>query len=668
MAAVEPILPKPGQHNVLITSALPYVNNVPHLGNVTGSVLPADVFARYNRARGFPTLYICGSDEYGTATETKALEEGVTPEQLCAKYHDIHKGIYDWFKIKFDIFGKTPTAQQTKIVQQIFRRLWENGYIEEKETTQPYCPDKDHRKFLADRFVEGECSICGDPGARGDQCDKCGNLLDPFEPDVKENGDQEQDVEAKATGWLINPRCKLHASATPEKRQTKHLYLRLDALKDKIVPWFEKVSKENEWSHNTTSIVQSWIDKGLKPRAITRDIEWGVPIPTGIEGLDEEEYKHKVFYVWFDACIGYVSITANYTDGDNLAGTLWEQWWKDPENVSLYQFMGKDNVPFHSIIFPASQLGDGTTWTKVHRISATEYLNYEGGKFSKSKGIGVFGSSARETGIDADIWRFYLISRRPETNDTEFKWDDFVSTNNNELLKNLGNLVARVIKFTQAKMGGEVPKYSEAPFLAEHEKEVNEHLKSYITFMDATKMRQSVVDFMQISSLGNKLLQDNKLDNRLFTEEPDRCAAVINIALNHIHLLASLLAPFMPSTSESIFEQLGVEPTPHITDKWVTDALKPGHKIGQSKLLFSVIPATKIEEWREAFGGEEARKQKALEAEKAAAKKAAKEKEKEKKKLKKEAAAKAAAEAANATASALEKKLTIDDDGQKNLP
>jgi methionyl-tRNA synthetase len=503
--------------------------------------------------------------------------------------------------------------------------------------------------------------------------------LDPLEPDAKEGGEEgeEQDVEARATGWLINPRCKLDG-ATPEKRQTKHLYLRLDALKDKIVPWFEKVSKENDWSLNTTSIVQSWIDRGLKPRAITRDIKWGVPIPTGIEGLDEEAYKNKVFYVWFDACIGYISITANYTDGDNLEGKKWEQWWKQPEQVSLFQFMGKDNVPFHSIIFPGSQLGSGTTWTQVHKISATEYLNYEGGKFSKSKGVGVFGTSAKDTGVGPDIWRFYLLSRRPESSDTEFKWDEFVSTNNNELLKNLGNLVARVTKFCIAKMDGVVPSYSEEAakaVLTEHENQVNTYLTSYTTFMDATKMRPALSDIMHISSLGNKLLQDNKLDNRLFTEEPDRCAAVINIALNHIHLLASILSPFMPSTSKSIFEQLGAQPEARIPDKWVTDALKPGHKLGESKLLFSLIPPTKIEEWREAFGGEEVRRQKALEAEKLAAKKLAKEKEKEKKRLKKEAAAKEAAakkaaavagdEAASATATQLEKKLALDD-GQKN--
>ncbi|GAD92485.1 methionyl-tRNA synthetase [Paecilomyces variotii No. 5] len=663
MANSSPILPVEGKRNILITSALPYVNNVPHLGNVVGSVLPADTFARFCKARGFQTLFICGSDEYGTATETKALEEGVEPAELCAKYHAIHKGIYDWFRINFDIFGRTPTPQQTQIVQDVFRGLWKNGYIEEQETTQPFCPVPTHSKFLADRFVEGECSICHDLGARGDQCDKCGNLLDPLEPESTEDAqakasgqNQEEDVVTKATGWLINPRCKLDG-ATPEKRNTKHLYLRLDALRDQIVSWFEKASKEGEWSANCIAITQSWIDKGLKPRGITRDLRWGVPIPTDVEGLDEEEYKNKVFYVWFDACIGYMSITKNYTDGDDLSGTNWEKWWKNPEQVSLYQFMGKDNVPFHTIIFPGSQLGTGEKWTQVHKLSATEYLNYEGGKFSKSKGVGVFGTNAKDTGIDPDIWRFYLLSRRPETNDSEFKWDEFISANNDHLLKNVGNLVQRVVKFTQAKMEGKVPdftKYSD-DVLKEHKKQVNAYLKEYLEHMEAMKQRQGLSDVLHISALGNKLLQDNKLDNRLFTEEPDRCAAVIGLALNHLHLLASILSPFMPGTSESIFQQIGVTPEPLIPDTWEVDILKPGHAIGQPKLLFSQIPASKIEEWRLAYGGEELKKLKALEAEKAAAKKAAKEREKEKKRLKKQAAAAAAA------AAELEAKLNIDE-------
>ncbi|KAL2181494.1 tRNA synthetases class I (M)-domain-containing protein [Thermothelomyces heterothallicus CBS 202.75] len=644
----EPILPQSGKENILITSALPYVNNVPHLGNIIGSVLSADVFARFCRARGLPTIYVCGSDEYGTATETKALSEGVDPATLCAKYHAIHKDIYDWFRIDFDVFGRTPTDEHTAIVQDIFSRLWKNGFIEERETTQAYCPT--HSSFLADRYVEGECSICHDKGARGDQCDACGNLLDPLEPDRDASGNQE----TKATGWLINPRCKLDGTA-PERRKTKHLYLRLDALQPDLEKWLKAVEKG--WSANCVSITHSWLDQGLKPRGITRDLKWGVPIPAGLEGLSDEDYAKKVFYVWFDACIGYPSITKTYTDAGNLEGKNWEKWWKNPDEVSLYQFMGKDNVPFHTIIFPASQIGTGENWTKLKTLSTAEYLNYEGGKFSKSKGVGVFGNNARETGIDPDIWRYYLLSRRPETSDSEFKWEEFVDANNNDLLKNLGNLCQRVVKFCQAKLEGVVPEYdlSKFPALLQHKQEVNKLLQDYVTDLKAVKLRAGLATVMSISALGNKLLQDNKLSNQLIAEEPDRCRAVIGLALNHLHLLAQVLSPYMPEKAQSILRQLGIKGSDgaavpaRIPDTWEADALKPGHAIGTPELLFSNIPAAKIEEWREAFGGEELRKQKQIEAEKAAARKAAREKEKEKKKLKKAAQAAQAAAAQGET-------------------
>ncbi|KAL2188539.1 methionyl-tRNA synthetase [Thermothelomyces heterothallicus CBS 203.75] len=644
----EPILPQSGNENILITSALPYVNNVPHLGNIIGSVLSADVFARFCRARGLPTIYVCGSDEYGTATETKALSEGVDPATLCAKYHAIHKDIYDWFRIDFDVFGRTPTDEHTAIVQDIFSRLWKNGFIEERETTQAYCPT--HSSFLADRYVEGECSICHDKGARGDQCDACGNLLDPLEPDRDASGNQE----TKATGWLINPRCKLDGTA-PERRKTKHLYLRLDALQPDLEKWLKAVEKG--WSANCVSITHSWLDQGLKPRGITRDLKWGVPIPAGLEGLSDEDYAKKVFYVWFDACIGYPSITKTYTDAGNLEGKNWEKWWKNPDEVSLYQFMGKDNVPFHTIIFPASQIGTGENWTKLKTLSTAEYLNYEGGKFSKSKGVGVFGNNARETGIDPDIWRYYLLSRRPETSDSEFKWEEFVDANNNDLLKNLGNLCQRVVKFCQAKLEGVVPEYdlSKFPALLQHKQEVNKLLQDYVTDLKAVKLRAGLATVMSISALGNKLLQDNKLSNQLIAEEPDRCRAVIGLALNHLHLLAQVLSPYMPEKAQSILRQLGIKGSDgaavpaRIPDTWEADALKPGHAIGTPELLFSNIPAAKIEEWREAFGGEELRKQKQIEAEKAAARKAAREKEKEKKKLKKAAQAAQAAAAQGET-------------------
>jgi methionyl-tRNA synthetase len=399
----------------------------------------------------------------------------------------------------------------------------------------------------------------------------------------------------------------------------------LDSLSDKIVAWFEDASKG--WTLNATTITQSWIDKGLHPRAITRDLSWGVPVPP-VDGLNPEDYAFKVFYVWFDACIGYPSITKCYTDGDNLDGRNWEKWWKNLEEVELYHFLGKDNVSFHSIVFPGSQIGSGDNWTKARHISATEYLNYEGGKFSKSKGVGVFGNNARDTGIDADIWRYYLLSRRPESGtDTEFKWEEFIDVNNNDLLKNIGNLVNRVVKFCHAKMGGVVPTYTVSE---EHQSNVNALLTTYIAHLEAMKLRLGLSTILQISSLGNKFLQDNKLDNRLFTESPELCGNVVGTALSHIYLLANLLSPYMPRTTELIFEQLGVKCVPTIPDTWATDALVAGCALGESKPLFTVIPAAKVEEWQEAYGGSAAKEQRRLEAEKAAAKKAAKKAKKEK--------------------------------------
>ncbi|KAI9900461.1 hypothetical protein N3K66_004723 [Trichothecium roseum] len=639
--AKSPVLPVSGKRNVLITSALPYVNNVPHLGNLIGSVLSADVFARYCRARGYQTLFVCGSDEYGTATETKALEEGVDPPTLCAKYRALHRGIYDWFRLDFDIFDRTPTEHHTSIVQSIFKDLWDNGFIEERESSQPFCAKETHNTFLADRFVEGECSICHDKGARGDQCDACGSSLDPLEPDA----DEASANEAGATGWLLNPRCKVDGS-TPERRRTKHLYLRLNALQEKVAAWFKESSEKGAWSSSALAITQSWLDKGFQPRAITRDLKWGVPIPK-VDGLNEEEYRNKVFYVWFDACIGYPSITKTYTDGDNLEGTNWEKWWRNPEEVSLFQFLGKDNVQFHSCVFPASQIGTGKKWTQVNKISATEYLNYENGKFSKSRGVGVFGNNAKDTGIDPDIWRFYLLSRRPETADSEFKWEEFIDINNNDLLKNVGNLVQRTLKFCAAKMDSTVAASDYTDEVIEaHKKSAREVLASYIEHMEATKMRAAVADIMTYSSLGNKFLQDNKLDGRLLTEEPARCNAVISIALSHIHLLAGLLFPYMPGKSEAILKQLGLpEANPSISETWSFDTLPAGHKIGTPGPLFAIIPAAKAEEWREAYGGEELKRQKAIAAEKAAAKKLKKQQDKDKKKQKKQGAAAAADDA-----------------------
>ncbi|KAK3048222.1 hypothetical protein LTR09_010383 [Extremus antarcticus] len=600
MSENDEILPIPGKQNILITSALPYVNNVPHLGNVIGSVLSADVFSRYSKARGRPTLFVCGTDEYGTATETKAIEEGVTPQELCAKYNKIHKEVYDWFEIAFDKFGRTPTQEQTDIAQDIFTKLYENGYLEERTTKQPYCEEESHQAFLADRFVEGTCPLCQYNDARGDQCDKCGHLLDPFD--------------------LINPRCKLDGSK-PVERDTKHTFILLDKLQEKVTNWSQESFAKGTWSENGVSITNAWLKEGLKPRGITRDLKWG--------------YEKKVMYVWFDACIGYVSITATYTKH-------WEKWWKDPENVKLYQFMGKDNVPFHSVVFPCSQLGTGEKWTMVDTISTTEYLNYEHGKFSKSRGVGVFGTSAKETGIAPDVWRYFLLLRRPEQNDTEFEWDGFIAANNNELVNNFGNFVNRILKFVNSEktynsvipdipsLEGREDSDTISNRRKQHIEEANTILHTYCTQLDAVHLKAGLISARELSSLGNKLLQDHRLDNALFNNDRTLCDTVVNLAVNHVHLLASVIEPYIPATSRSILKQLNASLLT-IPDEWVASSIQPGHTIGKAEHLFKNIKPEKEQEWRELFGGSELKKQKEAEAAKKAARKADKDAKKAKK-------------------------------------
>jgi methionyl-tRNA synthetase len=590
------ILPVKGKKNILITSALPYVNNVPHLGNVIGSVLSADVFSRYCKARGHPTLFICGTDEYGTATETKAIEEGLTPEQLCDKYNPLHKEVYDWFDIAFDKFGRTPTQEQTEITQDIFTKLYKNGYLEERTTEQPYC--EQHNAFLADRFVEGTCPYCGYEDARGDQCDKCGHLLDPIQ--------------------LSNRRCKLDGSE-PVFRKTKHIFILLNKLQGQLTDWAHDVFERGGWSENGINITKKWLNEGLEPRGITRDLKWGTAVP--LPG-----YEDKVMYVWFDACIGYVSITATYTK-------QWEKWWRDPENVKLYQFMGKDNVPFHSVVFPCSQLGTGDKWTMVNTISTTEYLQYEHGKFSKSRGIGVFGTSAKETGIAPDVWRYFLLLRRPETGDTEFEWKGFIDANNNELVANFGNFVNRILKFINSDKtyNSNIPALSKLDDRAkQHIKEANAILRTYREQLDAVQLKAGLVSARELSSLGNKLLQDNKLDNALFNNDRPLCDAVVNLAVNHVHLLASVIAPYLPATTRSILSQLQSDLLT-IPDDWKADSIQAGHTIGKAQHLFKNIKPEKEQEWRELYGGQELQKQKEADAAKKAARKAEKDRKKAKK-------------------------------------
>ncbi|KAL5993031.1 hypothetical protein ACLOJK_013951 [Asimina triloba] len=585
-------LPIPGQRNILITSALPYVNNVPHLGNIIGSVcfrsgvLSADVFARYCRLRGYNTIYICGTDEYGTATETKAMEEKCSPKEICDKYHAIHKEVYDWFDISFDEFGRTSSPQQTEVCQAIFKKLMENNWLSENTIQQLYC--RTCNRFLADRLVEGICPTkdCNYESARGDQCEKCGKLLNPTE--------------------LKDPRCKV-CQTTPHIRDTDHLFLELPLLKDKLEDYINKMSVAGSWSQNAIQATHAWLKEGLKSRCITRDLKWGVPVP-------HEKYKDKVFYVWFDAPIGYISITACYSPD-------WEKWWKNPENVELYQFMGKDNVPFHTVMFPSTLIGSGENWTLMKTISVTEYLNYEAGKFSKSKGVGVFGNDVKDTSIPSEVWRYYLLTNRPEASDTLFTWADLQAKLNSELLNNLGNFVNRVLSFIAKPQGsGYNSTIPDAPGAESHlltkalAEKVEKSVEQYIDAMEKVRLKQGLKTAMSISSEGNAYLQDSQFW-KLYKEDPTSCSIVMKTSVGLVYLLASLLEPFMPSFSIEVLKQLNLSREMlSLCDKkgdvdkarrpW--DMVPSGHRIGTPEPLFKEMKDETVELYREKFAGSQA--------------------------------------------------------------
>ncbi|HBG66774.1 MAG TPA: methionine--tRNA ligase [Treponema sp.] len=517
----------------LITSALPYVNNIPHLGNLI-QMLSADVFARFCRSRGYETLYVCGTDEYGTATETRAIEMHKTPRELCDYYYAQHVDIYDWFDIAFDKFGRTSNEQCTEITQSIFRDLDKNGYITEHSNKQLFCPQC--KMFLADRFVRGICPKCGYEDARGDQCEKCGSLLDPTD--------------------LKSPRCST-CGATPEVRETKHLYIDLPAISAKLDEWMTQASKEGRWSENAIKITKAWIRDGLNERAITRDLKWGIPVP-------KPGYENKVFYVWFNAPIGYLSITKQLADERLREGKEsfdWKSWWLPDESedakgktpVQLFQFIGKDNIPFHTVVFPCSELGSGHNWTKLFHMSSTEYLNYEDGKFSKSKGIGVFGSDAKESGIKADAWRFYIFYNRPETQDYQFTWKEFREKYNGELIGNLGNLVNRTLLFVTKYYGGAIP---DAPVdealwekIRSHEAKVTEHL-------EWAELKDAFHEIFAISDIGNKAFQDGE-PWKTRTSDPERAAKLIHNLSYLIKDLMIMAHPYMPQFTETIMSYLG---------------------------------------------------------------------------------------------------------------
>jgi methionyl-tRNA synthetase len=573
-----------GMKRRLITSALPYVNNVPHLGNLI-QVLSADAFARFCRLQGYETLYICGTDEYGTATETRAAEEGLTPRELCDRYYAIHASVYRWFGIAFDKFGRTSTPIQTEVTQDIFNKLDAAEFISEQTVEQLFCSKCE--RFLADRFIRGICPNCGSSEARGDQCEACGKLLDPT--DLKE------------------PRCSTCGSS-PAPRSTSHLYINLPKIKDRLEVWIKTAAERGFWANNAVQMTHAWIRDGLRERAITRDLKWGIPVP-------KPGYENKVFYVWFDAPIGYISITGCL--GEELAQGLtdlrvtfdkdfsnWrdfvDYWWKNPEDVELFQFIGKDNIPFHTVIFPSSQLGTGEKWTMLHHMSSTEYLNYESGKFSKSRGIGVFGTDTMEMGIPPDVWRFYIFYNRPEKSDAMFTWKDFQEKVNGELIGNLGNLVNRTLSFIVRYFNGKMPDGTPDPALWES---VRKFENSITKKLERVELRDAFREIFELSSYANKYFQDAE-PWRLRTEDPPKAQAVIRDLAHVIRDIAILIDPYMPHTSTKIVMFLGLTLGP--TFKWENigkaEGLAPGSAIN-GEVLFAKLEDELVDTLRERYSG-----------------------------------------------------------------
>ena len=595
----------------LITSALPYVNNIPHLGNLI-QMLSGDVFARFCRSRGYDTLYICGTDEYGTATETRAIEMKKTPRELCDFYYGEHTKIYDWFHINFDKFGRTSNQECTEITQSLFNDLDKNGYIKEHSNKQLFCPSCN--MFLADRYVNGTCPKCGSTKARGDQCDDCGSLLDPIE--------------------LKEPKCATCGS-TPEVRETKHLYIDLPSISSKLAKWMEKTSIDGKWSDNAINITKAWIRDGLNERAITRDLKWGIPVP-------KAGYENKVFYVWFNAPIGYMSITKQLANELKQAGKKtfdWKSWWlpeeseeaKGKENVDLFQFIGKDNIPFHTVIFPCTLLGSDHNWTKLYHMSSTEYLNYEDGKFSKSRGVGVFGTDAIETGIKADAWRFYIFYNRPEKQDYQFTWKEFREKYNGELIGNLGNLVNRTLLFVNKYYDGKIP---EAPLDEEIWSKVKEEEEKITQYLEWAELKDAFHEIFAISDIGNKAFQDTE-PWKTRTTDPERAAKLIHTLCYMIKDLMILCHPYMPQFSEKILSFFGKEINePCFGQDNIPDGLNWSNlgktegltTVGETEVFFTPLDQKTADAFKLKFSGSQAeRKEKSGEKKQKAEKKAQKE-------------------------------------------
>ena len=565
----------------LITSAIPYINGVKHLGNLVGSQLPADLYARYLRARGHEVLFLCATDEHGTPAELAAAKAGKPVADYCAEMWEVQNRLAAGFRLSFDHFGRSSSPQNHALTQAFAKALDDAGLIREVTEQQMYSPTDG--RFLPDRYIEGTCPNCGFDSARGDQCDNCTKQLDPVD--------------------LIDPRSVISGAMDLELRETKHLFLRQSVMKDQLADW---IDSKTDWPILTTSIAKKWLNDGdgLQDRGITRDLDWGIPVQKGDAPWPGME--GKVFYVWFDAPIEYIACAQEWVDAGK--GGDWERWWrtdKGADDVTYTQFMGKDNVPFHTLSFPATILGSGQPWKLVDYIKSFNYLNYDGGQFSTSRGRGVFMDQALEI-LPADYWRWWLLSHAPESSDSEFTWDNFQASVNKDLADVLGNFASRVTKFCRSKFGEVVPEGG-SPGAREDQlmTDIAAKLAEYESHMAAMEIRKSASALRALWVLGNEYLQD-AAPWSTFKTDPDTAAMQIRLALNLIRLYAVVSSPFIPDASRDLRSALNTDDAWPDTVEAALSILPTGHAFQVPDVTFRKITDAEREAWQDQFAGQRA--------------------------------------------------------------
>ena len=568
----------------LITSALPYINGVKHLGNLVGSMLPADVYARYLRSAGHEVLAICATDEHGTPAELGALAEDMDVAEYCARHHETQRELGERFGLSWDWFGRTSSPQNHELTAHLARRLKVEGYTETRTTSQVYSVADG--RFLPDRYVIGTCPNCGYDRARGDQCENCGKQLDPTD--------------------LLEPRSALSGSTELEVRDSAHVFLLQSKLADRLRKW---VDSKSDWPNLTRSIAYKWLDEGLEDRGITRDLSWGIPVDPD----DFPEAAGKVWYVWFDAPIGYLGATREWADaglGGDDPRAAFDRWWRTgagADEVTYTQFMGKDNVPFHTLSFPATLLGSGEDWLLVDRLKSFNWLTYYGGKFSTSEGRGVFMSDALEL-LPGDYWRWYLMANAPESDDASFTWELFGDAVNKDLVGTFGNFVNRTATQVVRHFGEVVPD-GDPDGAAEDLlwERVGERLRDYTDALDQLQFRRSAAALRALWAEGNVYLEERE-PWRVVKEDPGGAACILRNALRLALLHAVASEPFVPEASRRLAEAFpDAAHTGFTLDATLVDdargSLAPGDRFSPPGLLFTKLSSEDLAAWEDRFGG-----------------------------------------------------------------